>query len=437
MSQNSLFIFDRNLRISDHALLHHACTRSEAIAFLYCLPKRLFTSAWLKNSAMGSLRWQFLIESLEDLRRQLAAYGHQLLIQSDSVHQVLQKLIPECRIDTLYLGETAGYDEQQEHQLIQKLTPGITMHTQSTLPLFKPADLPFKSNDLPAHFTPFRRQIESQSFAQPLATPTCWPKPITVKLQDNARLFSLTNKRLKTLFKGGEVAAQAHLNHYFSTQLPGNYKQVRNRLYGWKNSTKFSPWLALGCVSPNQIMDQLRRYEIAHGSNESTYWIYFELLWRDFFYYNARKQGVRLFHSTKTTRTSPTMDKSIFNKWCRGETQSRLVNACMQQLNHSGYMSNRGRQIAASYLIHDLRQPWQSGAAYFERHLIDYDVASNWGNWQYIAGVGADPRGGRHFNVEKQQKIHDPDHVFIDDWSHKKQAPPPISWHHILSRTDL
>ena len=95
----------------------------------------------------------------------------------------------------------------------------------------------------------------------------------------------------------------------------------------------------------------------------------------------------------------------------------------MKQLNETGYMSNRGRQIVASCFINELELDWRFGAAYFEQQLIDYDVAANWGNWQYIAGVGADPRGGRHFNIEKQQRQYDPQQTFIQKWKGQVTAP--------------
>ena len=89
----------------------------------------------------------------------------------------------------------------------------------------------------------------------------------------------------------------------------------------------------------------------------------------------------------------------------------------MHQLNATGYMSNRGRQIVASCLVNELALDWRYGAAYFQQQLLDYDVASNWGNWQYIAGVGADPRGGRFFNIHKQTQLYDAKGVFIQKWN--------------------
>ncbi|CRZ71222.1 Deoxyribodipyrimidine photolyase%2C single-strand-specific [Vibrio cholerae] len=88
----------------------------------------------------------------------------------------------------------------------------------------------------------------------------------------------------------------------------------------------------------------------------------------------------------------------------------------MRQLNQTGYMSNRGRQLVASCLVHELGLDWRYGAAYFETQLVDYDVGSNWGNWQYLAGVGADPRGSRQFNLEKQAHTYDPKGEFVAKW---------------------
>jgi deoxyribodipyrimidine photo-lyase len=96
----------------------------------------------------------------------------------------------------------------------------------------------------------------------------------------------------------------------------------------------------------------------------------------------------------------------------------------MHQLVASGWMSNRGRQIAASCLVNELGGDWRYGAAFFEKHLVDYDVASNYGNWQYLAGVGCDPRGGRHFNLGTQAQTHDPDGLFTRSWDGFRPPQP-------------
>lgn len=89
----------------------------------------------------------------------------------------------------------------------------------------------------------------------------------------------------------------------------------------------------------------------------------------------------------------------------------------MNELNRTGFMSNRGRQVVASYLIHRMRIDWRLGAAYFEKMLIDHDPASNYGNWLYIAGVGNDPRGGREFNIERQTQQYDAEGNYVKLWA--------------------
>jgi deoxyribodipyrimidine photo-lyase len=88
----------------------------------------------------------------------------------------------------------------------------------------------------------------------------------------------------------------------------------------------------------------------------------------------------------------------------------------MVELKQTGFLSNRGRQVVASYLIHDLQCDWRWGARWFESQLVDYDVCSNWGNWMYLAGVGNDPRKNRYFNIRKQTKKYDPQGVYVQTW---------------------
>lgn len=142
-------------------------------------------------------------------------------------------------------------------------------------------------------------------------------------------------------------------------------------------------------------------------------------MWREYFHHLANFLGNTLYRFSGLASCAPNTSfyAERFNKWCAGNTPYPIVNACMRQLNQTGFMSNRGRQLVASCLVNELGIDWRYGAAYFQQQLIDHDIASNWGNWQYIAGVGVDPRGGRHFNLEKQTLIYDADHEFIKKWS--------------------
>ena len=163
----------------------------------------------------------------------------------------------------------------------------------------------------------------------------------------------------------------------------------------------------------------MKGFEERLGANEGTYWLVFELLWRDFFQFTFAKHGPALFLRKGLTDALPSsdQDQGRFQTWCEGRTGEPFIDANMRELAATGWMSNRGRQNAASFLIHDLGLDWRMGACWFERLLIDHDPCSNWGNWAYIAGVGNDPRGGRRFDPQDQAARYDPDGTYVRHWS--------------------
>ncbi len=142
-------------------------------------------------------------------------------------------------------------------------------------------------------------------------------------------------------------------------------------------------------------------------------------MWRDYFKFFSLKFGRKLFLEqgiTSDYRTQVNRDSKLFEKWCCGETDEKFINANMNELNQTGWMSNRGRQNVASYLIHDLNLPWVWGASYFEKKLIDYDPDLNWGNWLYLSGKGSNPRA-RKFNIQKQAMQYDPYQSYQNKWT--------------------
>jgi deoxyribodipyrimidine photo-lyase len=179
------------------------------------------------------------------------------------------------------------------------------------------------------------------------------------------------------------------------------YFDIRNGMLGADYSTKFAPWMAAGCLTPRTIYHETKLYEAQRVANKSTYWITFELLCRDFFRFYAMKHGSRIFHAGGPAglRLPWSSDPELWERWASGRTGMPLVDANMRELQQTGWMSNRGRQNVASYLALDLGVDWRRGADLFEHLLLDYDPASNWGNWVAAAGL----TGGRvnHFNIVK------------------------------------
>ncbi|NJK88605.1 MAG: DASH family cryptochrome, partial [Myxococcales bacterium] len=229
---------------------------------------------------------------------------------------------------------------------------------------------------------------------------------------------SPVDPRVVMRFEGGETVGLARLREYlWSTDALRHYKETRNGVLEANESSKFSAWLGLGCVSARRIYAEVKRYESERVQNESTYWLIFELLWRDYFKFLALREGARAFMLSGISRRvlSWKGDEAAFDRWAQGQTGYPFVDAFMRELSATGFMSNRGRQNVASFLAKTLGIDWRWGAAHFEAELIDYDAASNWGNWQYVAGVGTDPRD-RIFNVVKQGRDYDPDGVFVRRW---------------------
>ncbi len=220
-------------------------------------------------------------------------------------------------------------------------------------------------------------------------------------------------------FTGGESAGIARLQDYFWTgDRLRTYKETRNGMLGADYSSKFSPWLSLGCLSPRYIYQQVQDYETQRIKNDSTYWLIFELLWRDYFRFICAKHGNAIFRQSGLQGIPIPWqeDWQKFTLWQQGKTGFPLVDANMRELAATGFMSNRGRQNVASFLTKNLGINWQMGAEWFESMLIDYDVCSNWGNWNYTAGVGNDARGFRFFNIIKQSKDYDPEGEYVKYW---------------------
>jgi deoxyribodipyrimidine photo-lyase len=219
--------------------------------------------------------------------------------------------------------------------------------------------------------------------------------------------------------QGGETAGLTRLKDYFwqKDQLK-DYKETRNGMLEVDDSSKFSAWLSAGCLSPRYIYEQVQKYESERIKNDSTYWLIFELLWRDYFRFICAKHGNKVFYRSGIQGIDIPWkeDWTRFQLWQEGKTGYPLVDANMRELLASGFMSNRGRQNVASFLTKNLGINWQIGTEWFESMLVDYDVCSNWGNWNYTAGIGNDARGFRYFNIPKQSKEYDPNGDYLRYW---------------------
>ena len=427
VKKTGLFWFTHDLRVEDNPALSKAAAEVDQLICIYCVQPKAISSAQQHPNQLSSKRQQFLFETLVDLDKTLEQQGQQLIVRFEYPLNVLPELITQYDFSHIYRSHNAGEYERKIWQTLRNRYAMIEFNQVDTHTLFEKSELPFALDELPQSFSKFRRMVEKITVKAPLEKPFLLPVGDS-KNHNNWQAqwhnqFPEMAKNNQPIFRGGAKAGRAHLENYFSTNSASTYKETRNALDGdslseINYSTKFSPWLSNGSISPRQIIAQLHQYESQAGANDSTYWIFFELLWREYFQWYAHSHRAKLFKFNGIKNANPTTSfyPERFQKWCQGNTPFPIINACMKQLNATGYMSNRGRQLVASCFVHELNLDWRYGAAYMEQQLIDFDVASNWGNWQYLAGVGADPRGHRRFDLEKQTQIYDPERVFITRW---------------------
>ena len=430
-TKRSIVWFKSDLRISDNEALVKAVKESEEIIPVYIFDEADYLETAFGTKRTGSFRFQFLLESLTDLNEQLISIGSKLLVLKGDTTTVLEELIKKYNVSKIYCKQEVAFEEKVRLAAVEEIAWKLlcTVETFSTSTLFHASDLPFPLKNIPEIFTDFRKKVEKESNVRKISeTPKSIKSPILPKFE----LPQATDFGLKTIevdqrtafpFKGGETQALKRLNDYlFETHFIEKYKETRNGLIGESYSSKISPWLSIGCVSPKTIYFEIKRYEKEVHANESTYWLIFELLWRDYFRFMMKKHNQEFFLQFGIKGESSPLhphQSAAFEKWKNGETGNRFIDANMRELKLTGFMSNRGRQNVASYLHHDLQSDWRYGAAYFEEQLIDYDVCSNWGNWAYLAGVGNDPRGNRKFDTEKQAKEYDGNEAFRNYWLNK------------------
>jgi len=399
------------------------------VAYYSFDPRHYGTTLW-GFSKTAFFRAQFLIESVAELQRSLSDLNISLIIDNRPPEEGIPDWVHRLNISKIFLQKEWTQEERLvENNLRASLDNEIEFYSHYDQFLFHPEDIPFEINNLPEVFTLFRKQCEKKSTVRKVL-PEIALMPEENLLEYTFQAPSLAVLGLQQIeqhpnsafpFKGGSEQAKRRLDHYFwDTNKLSYYKQTRNELLGINYSSKLSAWLANGSISPRQIYWEIMDYENEVKKNQSTYWLIFELIWRDYFKYIALKHQDAIFHLGGILNKDYhwyTSDAKV-KSWIEGTTREPFVNANMIELNKTGWMSNRGRQNVASYFTKDLLLDWRIGAAYFESQLIDYDVHSNYGNWMYVAGVGNDPRD-RKFNVRFQAERYDEGGKFQRLWNQK------------------
>ncbi|MDB5119567.1 MAG: Deoxyribodipyrimidine photolyase [Sphingobacteriales bacterium] len=431
MSEKTILVwFRKDLRIHDNEILLEAVRKSKYVVPVYCFDPRQFDTTIYQTKKTGEIRAKFLIDSIKDLQLSLQKLGGDLIVKLGKPEDVLPELVKKYQVSEVYHHREVASEETRVSADVETVLWRLKINLKHFIghTLYHKEDLPFPIKDIPDVFTSFRKKIERDSNVRP-----CFETPSQIQIPPGMEPGTIpelkdlgydfipqSDKRGAMQFAGGETEGLKRMYYYFwDSDGIKNYKHTRNGMIGADYSSKFSPWLSLGCLSSREVYWEIKKYEKERVSNDSTYWLSFELLWRDYFRFMFKKHGNKFFQKAGFKGVAPEEaenQQELFEHWKNAKTGIPFIDANMRELNNTGFMSNRGRQNVASFLVKDLKVNWLWGAALFEEKLIDYCPASDWGNWAYVAGVGNDPKEYRHFNVLKQAHEYDPQGEYVRLW---------------------
>ena len=430
-----LLWFKQDLRLDDNPALLLAAS-AQALLPVYVFDPRLLQVGEFGARRMGVHRTRFLLESLVALDGALRQKGSRLLLVQGRPEEVIPALVARFKLHEVVTGAELAPQDQAQLQRVRDSLDGVPLLECPGNDLFTARQLPGGPTALPGTFRGFRQMLaERTAVFEPHAAPEALPPLPQHSEEAFAPLPTLSQMGLgESLqvpttafpFAGGEMAAEAHLRDYFWNSGQLREYAAGDQLMGAEKSARLSPWLAHGCLSVRRVAAELRRHEGHYGANDSTRAFWNALLWREFLRVTLKRHGAALFAAggTRATANAPTQVDERFLHWCAGRTGLPLVDACMREAAATGFLSHRGRQIVAGYLVGELRQDWRHGAAWFEEHLLDHEPASNWGNWAYMAGLCCDPQRSESVNSLRQARLHDPHAAYVSHWLPELQELP-------------
>lgn len=408
--KNGLFIFHRDLRIRDNIGLVEASRRCEKLytCFIFT-PEQVGNNQYKSNNAV-----QFMIESLDELREDISKTGGELLLFYGKQKELVAHLIKDLEIGGVYFNEDySPYALDRDEETMDLCQSNdVQCEMFSDYYLYTPGTIKSSKNAY-KKYTPFYSAVLHEPVAVPntknISNISKTSKSLHKQINISTAFKNFTKPNPNILVHGGRSLGIQKLK-----AAQKNQKQYDERRdFFMENTTFLSAYIKFGCVSIREVYHVFKH---AFGLNHG---LIRELLWRDFFAHvlYAYPEVVGKSYQPRYRHIKWHNSSSNFKKWTIGETGFPIVDACMRQLNTTGYMHNRGRMTVASFLIKTLLIDWRLGEKYFATKLTDYDIASNNGNWQGISGTGVDMKPYfRDMNPWIQQKTYDEECEFIKKW---------------------
>jgi len=410
MKEKKILVWFRNdLRLHDNEMLVEAIAKSDSILPVYFFDPAHFEYGTDGKIKEGNSRVQFLIESVAALRESLKKVGGNLLIVNGSPEEHMPGLVEQYEIAEVYHHREVATKETTVSSNVEDLLWKLKVNLKHFIghTLYNKEDLPFPIKDIPDIFAQFKKKTERDAIVK-----ACFLSPEVISLVEVEEWGALPEyNAVSSGPSGGEDNGIAHLNQLFE-EGSDIYARTNSRGNADKPvySSKLSPWLALGCLSPRKVYWAVKDAERRFGINANFNHLILGLLWRDYFRFMFKKHTLHYFTDIVTDIDSAAgaeQDELHLQAWKDGKTGHSLVDKYMNELNVSGFIPHAGRLVVATFLIYVLKLNWLDGAGYFEQKLIDYSPASNWGNWANVAMGGKDPRSKNTFDLDKQIKMLD------------------------------
>ncbi|MGZ5412390.1 MAG: cryptochrome/photolyase family protein [Solirubrobacterales bacterium] len=398
--------FRRDLRLCDNPALRAALERHDRVVPVFCFDERLYAG----RHASGP-RTQFLLESLAELRRGLGERGGALFVRRGRPERELVELAREARCEEVHFAyDVSPFARKRGGRVARAFrAAGIELHQHEGLNAVDVRDVETQAGRPYTVFSPFHRNWEGIARRDVLEAPRDVPVPSGPR---TGRLPSLAAlglaQEVSDPLPGGEEAARRRLDAFLDGDIAA-YSDNHDAL-GADRTSRLSPYLHFGCLSPRQVEERLPRGKGAAAFHR-------QLCWRDFYHHvlfhfprNARSEFQYRYRGMRWSYA-----KRAFAAWQEGRTGYPLVDAGMRQLAREGWMHNRARLVVGSFLTKDLGIDWRWGERHFMRLLIDGDEANNNGNWQWIASVGVDPQPyfRRIYNPTTHMERYDPEGRYV------------------------
>jgi deoxyribodipyrimidine photo-lyase len=398
----AIVLFTRDLRVHDNLALARAARGAERVVPLFVLDDAILGTASARPNRIA-----FLLDSLRDLDARLASLGACLVLRSGEVVVETVALAREAGAEAIFIAEDASAYAQERLRRLEQACRGdrIALHLTPGVTVAPLGSIETSSGDHYSVFTPFYRAWSRVPRRPVEPPPRRLSLPRGVPPGELPVLRGLVAGRPSPeLPPGGETVGRRKLSRWLRSGV-ADYDDCHDDLAADATS-RLSPYLHFGCISPLEAAQ--RAGEVAGSAPFSR-----QLAWRDFFHQLLAARPETAHEDMRPRGHSWSRDHEALEAWKQGETGYPTVDAGMRQLLREGFMHNRARLITASFLVRDLRIDWRSGARHFFDWLVDGDVANNVGNWQWVAGTGANPRPRRGFSPLRQARRFDPDGAYV------------------------